>query len=91
MKKIKLAKTTLAFLEGTSDFVLNKYIIPDFILYKSDDGTYYLLDENDNQEDLNEYLDGRLHSLLSENGVFMIPNGTDSQNYGVNTDLIGEA
>ena len=91
MKKIKLTKSTRSFLEATSDYVLGKYMMPDFIIYRSPEGEYYLLDENDAQDDLNDYLDSRLHSLLAENGVFVIPTDGEAPNFGINTGTIGEA
>ena len=85
MRKVKLAKTTLAFLEANSNIALGgKYILPEFVLLKSPEGEYFLLDEFDDNEDLAHYLGNMLQEVL-------FPGKQAPSDFGINTNSVGEA
>lgn len=84
MRKVKLAKNTVAFLEANSNIALGKYILPEFVLLKNPEGEYFLLDEFDDNEDLAQYLDNMLHEVL-------FPGNQPPSDFGINTNSVGEA
>lgn len=84
MRKVKLAKTTIAFLEANSNIALGKYILPEFVLFKSPEGEYFLLDEFDENEDLAYYLANMLQEVL-------FPGNKAPSDFGINTNSVGEA
>ena len=85
MRKVKLAKTTVDFLEANSQIALGKYILPEFVLMKSPEGEYFLLDEFDDNDDLAEYLDNMLTQIFDQAAP------GPSSNHGINTNSVGEA